>query len=194
MVLEGSVRKQRVAVYCRVSTADQSLEAQETRCVDFCKREGHAFEVFAEKTSGAKENRTELDRLMQSIRHKEFDILCVAKLDRLGRSLPHLLQVLNELENNKVAFISLSEGFDTSTPQGRFFFQIAGSFAQFERSLISERTKETLKHLKAQGKHVGRPQGSKDKGKRRKSGYYARWMREKPSKQPTPLKPVAVVA
>lgn len=142
---------------------------------EYCERMGYAYEVFAEKISGAREHRTELDRMLQRIRAREFDALMVWKIDRLGRSLQHLLQILQELENRKVQFISLSEGFDTTTPQGKFFFQVVGSFAELERAMISERIKQRLAHLKSKGKKLGRPTGSKDKRQRKRFGYFRRY-------------------
>lgn len=170
----------KAAIYCRVSTLDQSLDVQKTRCVEYCNRENIEYTFFEEKTSGANQNRTELNELMQRVRQKEFGILLVYKIDRLGRSLKHLLQIVEELEANGVQFISLTEGVDTGTPQGKFFFQIAGSFAEFERALIRERTREKLRYLKeVEKKILGRPFGSKDKKQRRKSGYWARWSKRK---------------
>ena len=165
--------------YARVSTEDQSLESQVSRMEQHCKSQGWTYEVFKETASGKTDSRTELGELMKRIRSGDFEMLMVCKLDRLGRSLQHLLQIMSELANRKVSFISLSEGFNTSTPQGRFFFQIAGSFAEFERSLISERTEASLAFRKANGQVVGRPLGSKDKKPRRKAGYYARWLKER---------------
>jgi DNA invertase Pin-like site-specific DNA recombinase len=169
----------KVAIYARVSTEEQFLGTQVEAMSGYCQRQGWEFEVFQEKISGTEDSRPILNALLQRLRLKEFEILMVYKLDRLGRSLQHLLNVLHELELNGVSFVSMGEGFDTRTPQGKFFFQIAGAFAEFERNLISERTKVRMAYLKKHGKHCGRPAGSKDKGDRRKSGYYLRWAGKK---------------
>ena len=165
----------RVAIYARVSTEEQALETQEDALVDYCKRNNYEYVVFKEKISGMEDSRPVLDQMLKHLRLKEFDALMVYKLDRLGRSLSHLLNILHELELKKIGFISLSEGFDTQTAQGKFFFQVVGAFAELERNMISERTKARMQWLKKHGKAVGRPKGSTDKRPRRKSGYYLRW-------------------
>ncbi len=168
----------KVAVYARVSTEEQHLETQVDPMVEYCSRQGWEFVVFREKISGALDSRPVLDEMLKRLRLKEFDALMVWKLDRLGRSLQHLLNILHELELKGIRFISLSEGFDTSTPQGKFFFQIAGAFAELERNMISERTKRRMEWLRKHGKHIGRPKGKKDSKPRRKSGYYLRWSKK----------------
>lgn len=168
----------KVAIYARVSTEDQHLEQQIQPMKEYCKRRGFSFEVFKEKISGAKDSRPVLDILMKCLRLKEFDALLVYKLDRLGRSLSHLLNILHELEQKNIAFITLQEGFDTSTAQGKFFFQVVGAFAELERNMISERTKARLAYLKKKGKTLGRPKGSKDKKRRKKGGYYLRYAKK----------------
>lgn len=171
--------KKNVAIYCRVSTEDQSLEQQESVLIDRCNREGWDYSIFKEKVSGAKESRTELDKLMQGVRAKEFDAVMVIKLDRLGRSLKHLIQLIEEFNNKGVQFICLSPDVDTKTANGRFFLQIIGAVAELERELIIERTKAKLNYLKKTGKKLGRPVGSVDKKERRKSGYWNRWQKKK---------------
>lgn len=166
----------RIAIYARVSTEDQSLEQQIEPCVRRCEADQHKYLVFEEKISGAKETRPQLDIMLQAVRKKEFDAVMVYKLDRLGRSTRHLLQILAELKNKNVAFISLTEGFDTNSPMGRFGLSIMAALAQMERELISERTKAKLAYIKSQGRHIGRPFGAKDKKPRRKAGYYQRWV------------------
>jgi DNA invertase Pin-like site-specific DNA recombinase len=167
----------KIALYVRNSTNEdrQNPRTQINPLVQRCEREGWEYEIFQEFASGAKESRPELDRMLQRIRVKEFDSVMVWRLDRLGRSLKHLLQLIEEFRNKGVSFVSLIEGFDTSTPQGELFFHIAGAFAQFERKLIQERINAGLARAKLEGKIMGRPKGSKDKRKRRKSGYWVRW-------------------
>lgn len=171
----------KVAIYIRNSTSEerQNPQVQIKPLIERCEREKWDYEIFQEFASGAKESRPELDRMLQRIRNKQFDAVLVWKLDRLGRSLKHLLQLIEEFRKKNVAFISLTEGFDTSTPQGTFFFQIAGAFAQFERSLIQERINAGLKVAKEAGKIFGRPKGSKDKKVRKKGGYYLRYMKKR---------------
>lgn len=173
-----------VAVYIRNSTNEdkQNPETQARPLREKCLRENWTFTIFQEFASGAKESRPELDKMLQRIRNKEFDGVLVWRLDRLGRSLKHLLQLIEEFKKKDVKFISLTEGFDTSTPQGELFFSIAGAFAQFERKLIQERVNAGLSRAKQEGKVLGRPKGSKDGKVRRKSGYWQRWSNQKVNK------------
>lgn len=189
------MKEKNVAIYCRISTIDkgQTLEQQELPLIEYCKKSNRNYEIFKEFSSGMKESRPKLDLMMQKIRNNEIDLVLVYKLDRLGRSLKHLLQLVEEFKNKKVNFISYTEGFDTTTSQGTFLFQVLGSASEFERALIMERTKNKLNYQKEQikekgyfinkqGKKIkslGRPFGSKDSKVRRKSGYYMRWLKEK---------------
>lgn len=183
----------RAAIYCRVSTIDkgQTLEQQELPLIEYCNKEGWSYEVFKDYASGMKESRPELDKMMHRVRKKEFDILIVYRLDRLGRSLKHLLQLVEELRNLKVRVIFHTQNIDTDTPQGMFFLQILGAASEFERQLIRERIKDKLdyidKVIAKDGFYIsknknritgrGRPKGSKDKKIRRKGGYYLRWQK-----------------
>lgn len=170
-----------VALYIRNSTNEdrQNPQTQINPLIKRCESNGWSYEVFQEFASGAKESRPELDKMLTRIRAGDFDKVMVWRLDRLGRSLKHLLQLIEEFKNKGVKFISLTEGFDTSTPQGQLFFSIAGAFAQFERALIQERVNAGLDRAREEGKTLGRPRGSKDKKIRRKGGYYNRWMKNK---------------
>lgn len=164
------------AIYARVSTDEQNPENQLHELRAYCDRQGFVVvDEFIDTASGAKESRPALDLLMQAARRKEFDVLVCWKLDRLGRSLQHLLQVTSELRNLGIGFISTTQGFDTTRPEGRLIFGILGSLAEFERELIKERIYLGMKRARKQGKHMGRPKGRKDTKKRKKSGYYLRW-------------------
>jgi len=167
----------KIALYIRNSTNEerQNPQNQINPLIDECKRKGWEYIIFQEFASGSKESRPELDKMLQRIRKREFNGVMVWKLDRLGRSLQHLLQLIEEFNNKKIAFISLTEGFDTSTSQGKLFMQLLGAFAEFERNLIQERINAGLTRAKLEGKTLGRPQGSKDKKIRRLSGYHLRW-------------------
>ena len=167
----------KIAIYTRVSTSDkgQTTEQQESILIDYCKNNNLEFEIFKDFVSGSKESRPQLDLMLQRIRSNEFKGVLVLRLDRLGRSLKHLLQLIEEFKNKKIKFICLSPQIDTETSQGMFFLQIMGAVSEFERSLIRERIKDKLNYLKANGVKLGRPVGSKDKGRRRTSGYNLRW-------------------
>lgn len=138
--------------YARVSTKDQSLEMQ----TDLLTKAGCEI-IFKETASGAKTDRVELAKLLGQIR--KDDIVIVYKLDRLGRSLKHLLEVVAQLNEKKVGIQSINDAIDTTTPQGRLFFNISGCFAEFERDLIRERTKAGLEAARARGRKGGRRQG-----------------------------------
>lgn len=138
--------------YARVSTKDQSLEMQ----TDLLTKAGCEI-IFKETASGAKTDRIELAKLLSQIR--KDDIVVVYKLDRLGRSLKHLLEVVAQLNEKKVGIQSINDAIDTTTPQGRLFFNISACFAEFERDLIRERTKAGLEAARARGRKGGRRQG-----------------------------------
>lgn len=165
----------KAAIYARVSTQDQSLETQIANCQRYCKAQEWEYDIYAEKISGAKDNRRELDNLLQRLRRGEYNSIVVWKLDRLGRSTMHLLQLLEEFRNKNVDLVVTTMGINTANPEGKFFFTIIAAFAQMEREFIQQRVKASLETKKANGVRLGRPPGSKDKKSRRKSGYYERW-------------------
>jgi len=135
--------------YARVSTDDQELHLQ----LDALKEAG-CDKIYTEKASGKSSNRPELDKALDTLRRD--DIFVVWRLDRLGRSLPHLIETVNNLKERQIGFVSIAETIDTSSPAGELVFHIFGAIAQFERSLISERTKAGLAAAKRRGKNVGR--------------------------------------
>ncbi len=136
--------------YARVSTADQNPNLQ----LDALKASG-CEKIITEKLSGAAKSRPKLDKLLSSI--SEGDILTVWRLDRLGRSLPHLIACVIALEERGAHLRSLTEGIDTTTAQGRLTFGIMASLAKFERSLVVERTRAGLASAKLRGARIGRP-------------------------------------
>jgi DNA invertase Pin-like site-specific DNA recombinase len=136
--------------YARVSTEDQNLDLQlEALRAAGCAR------IYEEKLSGATRSRPVLRTTLRSLRRN--DTVVVWKLDRLGRSLQDLLGILTTLEHRGIGFCSLSDGFDTTTPTGRLLFQVTGAFAEFERVLISERTKAGMQAARSRGQRIGRP-------------------------------------
>ena len=114
-------------------------------------------EYVDQGVSGSKESRPALNRLMSEAQRCRFDAVLVWKIDRFGRSLKHLVNSLADLSAYGIAFISLRDNLDLSTPSGRLMFQIIGAMAEFERSLIQERVKAGLRNAKAKGKRIGRP-------------------------------------
>jgi DNA invertase Pin-like site-specific DNA recombinase len=149
----------RCAIYARVSTQDQHAEIQLEQLRAYAGARG--LQVIAEYidngVSGAQRSRPALDALMASARRRHVDLVVCTKLDRLGRSLHHLLEVLGELEALGVEFASLDDGIDTSTPTGRLFLQIRGAFAEYERGLLRERTRAGLQAARRRGRRLGRP-------------------------------------
>lgn len=140
--------------YMRVSseTDRQTTALQRDALIAVGVDERHLFE---DKASGARDDRPGLKSCMQYI--KPGDTLIVWKLDRLGRSLPHLLKIINELRESGVAFRSLTEGMDTTTPHGELLFHLFGALAQYERALTSERVQAGLAAARARGRRGGRP-------------------------------------
>lgn len=136
--------------YARVSTQDQNEQLQ----LDALEKSG-CSKVFVDKASGVKTDRPELAKCIEQLR--AGDALVVWRLDRLGRSLKHLIEVVEGLKNRGVAFSSLNEGFDTGTNGGKLIFSIFGALAEFERDLISERTRAGLAAARARGRSGGRP-------------------------------------
>jgi len=149
--------------YARVSTTDQDLALQ----LDALAKAGCA-RVFEDKASGARADRPGLTAALGFVR--EGDVLVVWKLDRLGRSLPHLIETVTALEGRGVGFRSLTEAIDTTTPGGRLIFHIFGALGQFERDLIRERTRASLDAAVARGRRGGRrPVVTEEKLRRAKS-------------------------
>jgi DNA invertase Pin-like site-specific DNA recombinase len=126
---------------------------------EYAERRGwEIFETYTDTgVSGSKDSRPALNRLMADACQRRFDAILVWKLDRFGRSLRHLVNFLAELEALGVAFISLKDNLDLSTPSGRLMFQIIGAMAEFERALIQERVRAGLRNARAKGKRLGRP-------------------------------------
>ncbi|MEM6734680.1 MAG: recombinase family protein [Bacteroidota bacterium] len=143
--------------YARVSTQDQKLEMQ----LEALEKHGCEL-IFKEKKSAIKE-RPELEKMISQLR--AGDEVVVWKLDRLGRSLRHLVNTVNNFKEMGVEFISLNDNIDTSTSQGRLMFNLFASFSEFERELISERTKAGLENARAHGRKGGRKPGLSKKSK-----------------------------
>jgi DNA invertase Pin-like site-specific DNA recombinase len=139
--------------YARVSTQDQTLNLQ----LDALEKIG-CKKIFTDTISGAKVERKGLDQALSYVR--EGDTLVVWKLDRLGRSLKHLIETITNLNNRKIGFKSLTENIDTTTSGGKLIFHIFGALAEFERDIIRERTKAGLQAARARGRRGGRPKAA----------------------------------
>jgi DNA invertase Pin-like site-specific DNA recombinase len=149
----------KAALYARVSTNGQDPTVQFLELREFCDRRG--FQIAAEFVdkgiSGSREQRPALDKLMVACRKRQVDAVVVYRYDRFARSLRQLVNALEDFRCLGVDFISIHEGVDTSTPNGRLVFGIFASIAEFERELIRDRVRSGLAAAKARGVHVGRP-------------------------------------
>lgn len=137
--------------YARISTTDQSLDLQ----MDALRKAGCSVIFEDAGISGAKSKRPGLDKVLKRL--NQGDVLVVWKLDRLGRSMRHLIELTSTFESKGIGFRSLSDAIDTSTPGGKLYFHLMGAIAEFERDLISERTKAGMAAAKARGIRMGRP-------------------------------------
>lgn len=136
--------------YARVSTQDQTLDLQK----DALEKAG-CIRIFTDTASGAKAERVGLEEAMSHLR--EGDTLVVWRLDRLGRSLKHLIETITRLNNRSIGFKSITEAIDTTTSGGKLIFHIFGALAEFERDIIRERTQAGLTAARARGRRGGRP-------------------------------------
>jgi len=151
-------------MYVRVSTSDQSTDSQEHELNAYCERRGwRDLHIYSDQLSGAKFVRPGLDALMAAVRAGKIERVVVFKLDRLGRSLPHLALILDELQRHGVALIATSQGIDTSNsnPVGRLQMNVLMAVAEFEREIIRERVNAGLAAARARGVKLGRPPGHK---------------------------------
>ena len=149
----------KAALYARVSTLDQEPENQLAELRRYVDARGWTAQEFVDKgISGAKQRRPALDALIKDAKRRRFDVVVCWRLDRLGRNLRHLILLIDELHALGVAFISLHEGIDATTPAGRLQLHVLGAIAEFERARIAERVRAGLARAKKQGRRLGRPQ------------------------------------
>src|SRR5438105_7006607 len=148
----------RVAVYARVSTADQPCEPQLRDLRQYVAARGWEAAEYADQgVSGARDRRPALDRLLAAVKARKVDVVVVAAFDRFGQSVRHLVETLDVFRHLGVEFISLREQIDTGSPLGQALFVIVAAVAQLERSLIAERVRAGLRRASAEGKRLGRP-------------------------------------
>jgi DNA invertase Pin-like site-specific DNA recombinase len=148
----------KAAIYARVSTFDQEPENQLQELRRYAEARGWSVVEFVDRgVSGAKDRRPALDQLVSDAKQRRFDVLVCWRLDRLGRNLKHLITFLDDLQALGVAFVSLAEGIDATTPAGKLQLHILGAIAEFERERIRERVLAGLARARAQGKRLGRP-------------------------------------
>lgn len=165
----------KVAIYARVSTDEQDATTQETICREYCQRIGaEVFKVYMDTGySGVKTSRPAFDEMLKDMRLMKFNAIMVTKLDRIGRSLQHVLSLFDEFNRKGVSFIATTQNIDTSTAAGKLQMQIIGAFAEFERNIISERTKEAIRDNPKVGKRGKDKTPRQKRGGLRKAGVYA---------------------
>jgi DNA invertase Pin-like site-specific DNA recombinase len=147
----------RCAIYARVSTQDQTPDNQLLPLRAFASARGWTVTEFTDHgVSGVKESRPALDTMLKAARSRKLDVIVVTKLDRLARSVHHLLSVGKELDALGVNLLVLDQAIDSTTPSGRLLFHVLASVAEFERDLIRERVVAGMRRARAAGKHLGR--------------------------------------
>lgn len=148
----------RAAIYARVSTFDQEPENQLAELRQYAQARGWTSVEYVDRgISGSKDRRPALDQLVADAKRRKFDVLLCWRLDRLGRNLRHLVVLLEELRSVGVAFVSLNEGIDATTPAGKLQLHVLAALAEFERERIRERVNAGLARARAQGTRLGRP-------------------------------------
>lgn len=149
--------------YARVSKNDQSLDIQVQKLT-----QAGCHEIYKEKVSGAKDDRTQLNHLLGKLR--TGDTVCVVRLDRLGRRMTKLIELINDFKDRGIEFVSLENNIDTTTEMGMILFTMCAAFSQMERELIKERVKAGLEAAHSKGRKGGRPKAlTTDKLKKLKS-------------------------
>lgn len=153
-----SPRPHRAAIYVRVSTHDQEVENQLEELRRFVEARGWAAREYVDEgVSGALDQRPALDELVRDAKRRRIDVLVCWRLDRLGRSLKHLITLLDDLQALGVAFVSLAEGIDATTPAGKLQMHILGAISEFERARCAERVRAGLARVRREGRRLGRP-------------------------------------
>ena len=160
-----------IFAYVRVSTADQNPDSQ----IDELKKHGFD-ELFIDKISGSKSERPALNQLLNKIR--KGDTVIIYRLDRLGRSLKHLIELVDLFHEKGVSLVSVSDSINTKSASGKLIFHIFGAIADFERGLIQERTKIGLSAARARGRLGGRPKGLTDEAKKKAKIVYQLYNQE----------------
>jgi DNA invertase Pin-like site-specific DNA recombinase len=162
MQTHNLMKTKRIIIYGRVSTAEQRHDSQIAEVQDYCARrwgDNVTIKIITDTASGAKTSREGLDQVMQLVRRNKVEVVACFKLDRLGRSLSHLAQIITEFDQHNVAIVATSQGLDTNhdSPAGRLQMHVLMAVAEFERSLIVERVRAGQAAARAKGVKFGRP-------------------------------------
>lgn len=159
------------AIYTRVSMNEQHTSNQKLLLTKYAESHNYSYDVI-EEVESTRKTRPQKQQLLNDLRKKKYKGVIVYKFDRWARSSRELILEVEELISKGIQFISYSENVDFTTAIGKLQFNILSAFAEFERDLISQRTKEGLKRVKSEGTQLGRRKGSKDKKQRKTIGYY----------------------
>ena len=167
-------------IYYRKSTKDKQEFGMQIHSIEnYCKVNNITpIKTYSDEVSGSKDSRPEFDIMLKDMREGLFDTILVYKLDRIGRSTSHLLKLFEEFEKKHIKFISVTQNINTTTPEGKLMLRMLMILAEYERELTVSRINDGLARVKSKGKKLGRPKGSSDKKRRRKSGYYLRWAKK----------------
>ncbi len=154
----------RAALYCRVSTTGQTADNQLLALRSFAVARGWVVTEFVDHgVSGAREKRPALDAMLTAVRARRVDVVACVKLDRLARSVHHLVALVREFEALGVDLVVLDQAIDTTTPAGRLLFHVLAAISEFERELIRERVMAGLRRVRSQGTRLGRPRAVFDR-------------------------------
>lgn len=151
--------------YARVSTKEQSLDVQTNQIKDYCKlREFDLVNVYTDKATGANNDRSGFQEMLSMLKNNPLGVnaVVIPKLDRIGRDVKNLINLIEHFQDTGVELISIADAIDTTTPSGRLFFHINAAYSQFERERINERTQEGRDYAKARGVKFGRPEKKLD--------------------------------
>ncbi len=164
-------------IYLRKSTKDKQEFGMQTHSINnYCKVNNiKPIKTYQDEISGSKDSRPEFDVMLNDMREGLFDTIICYKLDRIGRSTSHLLKLFEEFQKKKINFISVTQNINTDTPEGKLMLRMLMILAEYERELTVSRINDGLERARSQGKKLGRKFGSKDKKRRRTSGYNLRW-------------------
>lgn len=169
------MKTSKIAIYCRVSTDEQTTENQKLQLIEYAQRQNWDFEVFEEVQSTRSKSLPVKNEVLQRIKNDEFDGILVKKLDRFGRTLATMITEIKAIVDSGKSFYSQAENLDFSSATGQLQIHILSAFAEYEREVIRERTIAGLQRAKAQGRVGGRPKGSKDSYKRDTTNYKNRY-------------------
>lgn len=171
----------KVACYLRVSTTLQTVDHQRGLLEKYISDKGWTCD-FYEEVESSRKTRPVKAAMLQKLRNHEYNGVVVARLDRFARSSRELIMDIDEILKKNIFFVSVLDNLDFTTASGKLHFHLLCAFAEFERSLISQRVRLSLLRIREKGQKLGRPTGSKDRGKRRKSGYLLHQARKRQQK------------